>query len=348
MSEPEVMHYRTVEPFELWGRPSPGSPSRWVALVIAACWVVTIGVVVAAPLALASLADERSAPPSWWATIGPAAAVVGFLIAVASWRRVGCALRVAAALPAAQLIAAIAMWAMSASYRGDLPRFDELTPILKQWPIHRTLGVVAIATVGAAWLVTPRGARLPGLVTMALVHLLVLGLWLPLASSPAVEWIGWDSRVEFGPLREVWELHIGHRVTAFLFVPPLALAAVATAIAARRPGWLYRCRIPLAIVLGGWWIIACGSQADGYRYQRVLFGNMLHVLIAACVVAVGSLAVLATAAARRSGRLRRRATNWRRATVSGVNPEVVGLVALAGWFRGLRTTVVRCVVDTAR
>jgi hypothetical protein len=280
-------------------------------------------------------------PVSFWKQNGIAAFVAGWIVAcgVPRWQ-LSRFLRIAVLLPIAHVIAMIGAWRVWESFTAAPTRIDALIDTL---PIYAVVVVGAVVFVIAAWLVTRRGHRYElahGLVVISLVDLLLLGLWLPVAS-----WL-WchdlhDSNVD---VAHPWPM------VAFVLVPPLVAAIAIAATVIRRPHAmpaLRRWGTPLLAVL---FVCAISTRTDDEQDPYYVYSNFVHVLIAVGFLAVMSLAVLGVSTWIRARRSRRMLASDD--AIEGIvtvtdDDHVVACVEITSWLRGPRPIVRSCVLATA-
>jgi hypothetical protein len=188
------------------------------------------------------------------------------------------------------------------------------------------------------------------MVVIALVELLLLGLWLPIASwwwghRAEVGWV-WGDGFGWG-WGEGLTLSLGSpaRLIALALGPPLVLATACAAIAAHRPALVHRTRwlwgAALALLFG----CAVAARLAPSTKGGLVYINLVHFLAASAFVAAVALVAFVASlwwqGRRARGRLARD-----RALVTGViagsaaDPRgVVACLELEGWLRGPRALV---------
>jgi hypothetical protein len=265
-------------------------------------------------------------------------------------------LRLAALLPPILLAGMLAAWV---GWELIVPRIEYLrllVPLVLELPIDTALAAMLAATCLAALAVARCAGRLRldtwmrAVVVIALVDLLLLGLWLPLAS-----W-SWGQRTEVGWTAEVGrELFLGSRprLLALALVPPLVVATAFAALALRRPDLARRARgiwvgaLSLLFVLAV--LFRLGDTDAGY----LVYLNLVHFLAASAFVAAAALVAFVASLWLRARSVRRRLARARPAVIGVIPAEgdgprgVVACLELEGWLAGPRARVDSFEVITA-
>ncbi len=193
------------------------------------------------------------------------------------------------------------------------------------------------------------------MVVVALLELLLLGLWLPIVSwwwAAARAWAGTGRRSSFlAGSRTV--------LVAVALAPPIAIAAAFSALASHRPALVRRTR--------GLWTAALGLLFAGAVMARLVapglaylvYANLVHFLAASAFVAAAALAAFVAALALRARRARQRLAEARAVVrgviaddgdahgAGGINAGVVACLEIEGWLRGPRALVDSFEVATA-
>ena len=347
---------RELELAELW-RPAPGAVAGWVRGVIFSAALAMVGVAAASARALWKAGGHASGLDGFWFRNGLAIAVAGVIAAAFLPRaRVTRFVRLAALLPIVLAAGMLAAWGLWALVDPALPFLWHSAPLVVGVPIYGALLAMASATAVAALAVRRRRAVTwtRAVVVVALLELLLLGLWLPIVSW----W--WGSRPGMGWHRETLELSLGSRavLVAVALAPPIAIAAAFSALASHRPALVRRTR--------GGWTAALGLLFAGAVMARLVapglaylvYANLVHFLAASAFVAAAALAAFVAALALRVRRARRRLADDR-AVVRGVIADdrdhdagedprgVVACLEIEGWLRGPRALVDSFEVATA-
>jgi hypothetical protein len=347
-------------------RPPAGSVASWVKTVIGCAALAAIVVtlvagraiwnMVALELELLFLSWERvsASRGEWfWFQNGPALASAAMIAAVLVLSPRGArAVRLATLFPILLLAGMLAAWAGWAVIAPHLTSLRKVAPLLVDLPIGAVLAATAAATCLAALAVCLRGGtrggtRGPGawmrtVVVVALVDLLLLGLWLPLASW----WWGRDGGLGWDPGAGN-ELGLGSlpRLLALALAPPLLGAAAFAALVQRRPALALRTRrlwTTALVMLFGAAVLARLTDSDrGY----LVYLNLVHFLLASAFVAAAALVAFVASLGLR-GRSARRRLARERAPVIGVIAEerddsstLVACLQLEGWLAGPRALV---------
>jgi hypothetical protein len=341
---PEI---RTLDPLELWGRPAAGalaSSLRWA--VVAACAIsIAIAAIVARALWRSEVvigADE------FWFCNGHAIALAVVLAACfVPPSRSSRFLRLVVLLPIAQLIVMLVAWGCFTYVAPALVVLESTTPMLDALPISAIVVVFGLASFGVARLVARRrrGETVHALVMMTLVHLLVLGLWLPIAtrlcvgsSGATVSVIGDNVWTRDGLL--VWmgrDLQCTPALIAFVLAPAFVMAAGFTALAIRCPEALRRRNGRVIGTVICVVVVGARMRFDSPDAALIVYDNFTHVLFALALLAIGALGALGV-----TTWVRRRPHASDR-TCSGVVIDedeptgVVGCVEITSWLRGPRS-----------
>lgn len=330
-------------------RPRAGSLSFGVQFLLGVAVVVTIIIALAVPNVLIDLEGLRA--PSG-VTLALGAFVVAVLIGAALARSaVSIAARIAVALPIAHLVMMVAMAVVWVVLGPRLAVAHSLVPLVDAVPLGAVFGAVGALTLGAALVIARRRRRevLQIAVTISLVQLLVLGAWLPLASSYGAAAFGF----EYDWLRpEVLRasLEAPGELVAFSLVPPLALAILYAAIATRRTRWLPSLRAAAAVFLGVIFLVACSSRTNASATALTMYLNFLPWLLAVAAVAVAMIALSCCGSLLAATRLRRATAPDRRqftGTLAGPKADVIAAVVVRSWLRGPELVVEGFEVATA-
>jgi len=298
-----------------------------VHVSVVAASVVTLALAAIAPRALWNTSWHGGIDhlEGWFCYSIVAALAMCIVGAYAPPFRVTRALRVALALPIAHLIGIVAAWAM---WSAIAPRLDTyvISPLVTRRALVELVAVVGAACASAGWTIARRrrGERTQVALVAALAHLLLLGLWLPIAAGVLANHVEWTTRGI--------ELVAPAKVVAIALVPPLACAIAYAAIATRAPAVAARLRpacfalLAIAFVIGV--IVRFGPSASA----SVLYGSFVPALLAAIVVAVVALVATAIAAWPR----RRRTRDALVGVIASDDASVGGFI-VTSWLRGPST-----------
>lgn len=332
---------RELDRVEL-ARPAPGAVAPWVRVVVGAAAVTAIAV--AAVIPRAAWQTDPSAIPSngfWfqnglWLALAAAAAAV-FLPPSRSSRFI----RLATLLPLLLLAALAVSWALWEQIAPGMPYLRHYGALLLEVPICGMLPALAGVIALAALALRPRRLEvwIRTIVVIALLHLLLLGLWLPLASS----W--WGSRELVRELTTGFVLGSHASLFAFALAPPLVLAIAFAGLSLHQPELARRLRamgpaallvmLPIAVVA------RLGADFNG----QIVYLNLVLLLAASGFVAAVALVGLVVALWLRGRAARRRLARERTAvigTIPGAPDDPRGVIAcleLEGWLSGLRPLV---------
>ncbi len=339
---------REVERADLQ-RPAPGSVAGWVRAVVG-CTVI-VAVALAAVSANAAWRADGLATrlDGFWFRNGLAIAIAGAIAAVFLPRaRSSRFVRLAALLPAILLAGMIVAWGLWSVIAPRMPYVGRNLPLLRELPIGAAVAVMAAAACLAAAIAGPRRADawIRTLVVVALVDLLLLGLWLPIASA----W--WGSRDD---VWHTWRFQLGSssELVALALGPPLVVATAFAALALHRPVVARGAARLGKLVLWPVFPAAIMARLGASEDARLVYLNLVPFLAAGAFVAAAALVALVASLWLRAGRARRRLAR-ERAPVVGVIPDdeddprgLVACLELEGWLSGPRPLVDAFEVETA-
>jgi hypothetical protein len=234
-------------------------------------------------------------------------------------------LRLVLLLPYAHALLAVAVWAQWLHHAHVPPT----------WPFPIAIVAASGGCLLAGHLIAGRRRRRQRArvaVTIAIVNLLALRMWLPLAVRCAVPDVTFAM-----PSASGW-------LIACVVAPPLVVALAIAALAHQR--WFVAAqRTPLAVLLALLVVCALEARADLCRSAVLAYGSLTPVLLVATVVAIAMLAALAASTWRAAARARRGLAG----VVRSVDDDPrIGWVAIASWLRGPQPELAPCVVSTAR
>jgi hypothetical protein len=316
----------------------------WVRCAVACAAVLTMIVAVAGPQALLDAANLESEYDVGWFRSG-IAVVLGLWIAMClfGYGRLSGWLRLAVLLPVAHLVALAIAWADWAAYSDRLPPELQENPMMAALPMSwAVLGLAATCALGGRAIAWRRGRDWVQVATMiALLQLVLLGLWLPIITNIWVDgqrtWYGVQQVLHSRPL------------LAVVLVPPAALALAIAAVAQRDRSFLVRRGGALAIAAGMLIAIAIALRARSTYCASRLYAELAYVPLAAALTALGALGALAGALAWRARRARRALARDARRQSGELRSEHtagVGYVAITSWLRGPDLGVAPCSVAT--
>lgn len=330
-------------------RPQAGSLSSVVQFVLAAAVVVTIVIALAVPKLLLDLEGLR-APVG--VTLALGAFVVAVMIAAALARSsVSIGARIAVALPIAHLVMMVAMAVVWVVLGPRLAVAHSLVPLVDAVPLGAIVGAALAITLGAAVLIARprRREALQVAVTIALVQLLLLGAWLPIASAYGAKTFGFTHNwikpeVMFASVENPGGL------VAFALVPPLGLAILYAAIATRRARWMHGIHVTGGTVLGIAFLMAFTARSNASSTALTIYLNFLPWLLAAAGVAVAMIVLSCGGSLLAAVRLRRATAPDRRqftGTIAGTKADVIAAVVVRSWLRAPELVVEGFEVTTA-
>jgi hypothetical protein len=340
-----VNDVRELDVLDHWWR--PGALPRWVTWTLALATLTTILVAHLGARHLADYLDPSAAHSGFWMREGPAIGVA-LALALCWWPRwrLSRAVRVAVLLPAVQLASigvAMVIWRM---YSARLPDAALASPLVRALPFSLFAVCSGVFVLGASRAIADgrRGEWLHAAATLAVVQLLLVGLWLPVVATAwcandTPSWYSWDdvARAIASPSLITWVL-----------APPTVIATVFTTFAIRRYELIRAWRGAILIATLVLLVTATAVRMNISLHDSLLYANFVHIVLALAVVAGAALIALAIS-------LWTRARRHRRALlvdpVTGViaRDGVDGPVAclqIAGWLRGPRVITRGFTVNT--
>jgi hypothetical protein len=332
-----------VDPTMDLARPRAGSVDRWVRTVVVLAIAATLAVIISFPRVLWMRDHSADVSRFWFQNT----LAIGFVTAVVlAWlpsARGSRYVRFAVLLPVLQVALMLGTWIAWQLLKDGMPMAVDSTPLLEKLPLRVVLPWLAVAMVAGGTLVARRRRRrewLHATVMLSLVNLLLLGLWLPVASN---EWNGegWNawSQVDAAMERPA-------SMIAFVVVPPFVGALVFTATALRWPQIWRRNNMVVIALLAIGLLLGVACRQDVTEIGAFVYINFVHVITSAALVTVAALLALGLTTwignARATRTLERGALVG---TISSTHP--VASLELTSWLRGLRATCDSFTVTTA-
>lgn len=312
----------------------PGELPTWVTWTLVTASVLTVVLATMGMEQLSEYGDWKHEYSRPWSGDGFGFAVAAVLGACAAppWR-LSRSLRFAVLLPLVQvatMLAGIAIWQ---SAMARLPTTHEVTPYLRMLSPALVVAVALGATFafGALIAIGRRGQWLQATATLALVQLLLFGLWLPIAVC-AFSGDAWDGYTMENAMRH---LTASPRFAAIVIVPPLVASIVFTAIAIRRYALVHAWRVGLLSAAITILLVAACPRMHVSYFNSIIYANFLHVLLALALVAAAALSVLAVSLWLRAARGHRMlARDTLTGTIVDDQGGAVARLHIVGWLRG--------------
>jgi hypothetical protein len=215
-----------------------------------------------------------------------------------------------------------------------MPLLGERTPMTRALPVLPMTLLVAGATITiGALIVNRKRDRVHAIVMIALANLLLLGLWLPIATRL---WAGTGRATSWDAAIQALESLRPRRVDAR---PAVLVAAVFAAINVNRPALAHRLRTLIAIGLFALFTISMAIRTSSYHGGFLLYDNFLHLLLGVAMIAVVSTCTLSVvtwlASLRASRRLAHEKTT-RPGVIVDEDGPVVACLQITSWLRGPR------------
>jgi hypothetical protein len=322
-------------------RPRAGEVDVWVRLVVVAALLCTLAVLVSAP----RVVWQRDADTIGIDQFTFQNALVAFaltMLALASLPPGPRLVRIAVVLPVIQVLAMLGAWIAWTLLKHRMPSATDATPLFEKLPIRVVLPWLALAIGGGGWLVARKRRRetLHAVVMISLVNLLLLGLWLPLASNVwnGHGWRAWE-QIEHA-------LDTPNGMIVFVLVPPFIGALAFTATALRWPQvWRRNSAAVVALLLLAL-IIGIAMRREVTEIGAFIYLNFVHVVAASALVAVTAIATLGIATW--VGNARARGLLEQPGVLVGtiVSKHPIAMLELTSWLRGPRQACAAFVVET--
>jgi hypothetical protein len=341
---------RPLDDIELWSRPDRGHLPRWVRGVIAFACVITVGVIAASAHVLWRMDGHKHVPYSvhgvtwkvaeWlWQYLPPLIFLAILVIAFLPRSTLSRFVRMAIVLPLVHVLALLVAWQVIP--RLQLPTLGERTPLTREFPPLPMALLVAGAIITAGTLVTRRAReRIHAIVMLALVNLLLLGLWVPIvsrlmAAHDRSTWAdavlsSWSSATSW--MESPWFFPI-------LLLPPFTVAVAFTAIAINRPARARRLRVPVAVLAIALFGAAVSTRLTSYSGAFLIYDNVVHILLGTvlcALLATSALAVHTWLATRRAARRLANEREVRAGLIDDDDDPIVACLEISSWLRGPR------------
>jgi hypothetical protein len=324
-------------------RPREGRVDIWVRVVVVAAIASTLVVLLSAPRVVWERDRETIGIDRFTFENALAAGVMTLLALVLLPPGRGSRfVRLAVALPVIQIVVMLAAFVAWTVLAHRMPSAQDATPLLEKLPVRVVLPWLALATGAGGWLAARkrRRERLHAVVMLALVNLLLLGLWLPMASNV---WNGHGSRA--------WEqiahaLDTPNGMIVFVLVPPFVGALAFTATALRWPQvWRRHSAGVIALLLLALFI-GVAMRREVSELGAFIYLNFVHVIAASALVAVASITVLGISTW--VGNARARALLEQPGVLVGtiLSRHPIAILELTSWLRGPRPACTAFVVET--
>ncbi|MBA3498982.1 MAG: hypothetical protein M4D80_01050 [Myxococcota bacterium] len=330
-----------VDPTMDLARPRAGSVDVWVRTVVVLAIAATLAVIISFPRVVWMRDHSANLPQFWFQNTLAIGFVTALVLAWLPAPRCSRFVRFAVLLPVLQVALMLGTWITWQLLKVRMPMAVDMTPLFEKLPVRVVLPWLAVTMIAGGTLVARRRREwLHATVMMSLVNLLLLGLWLPIASSgwSSESWNAW-SRIDAVIERPA-------SMVAFVVVPPFVGALVFTATALRWPQLWRRNNMIVVTLLVIGLVLGIACRLDVTEIGAFVYINFVHVLTSAALVAVAALLALGLSTwignARATRRLERGALVG---TISSTHP--VAALELTSWLRGLRATCDAFTVTTA-
>jgi hypothetical protein len=316
------------ESLEQWWR--AGTLPGWVCAVVAAACVVTVTVAAAGARVVWEQVGRYVGVNRFHGgndlAIGLALAIV---VCVAAPGAVSRWVRMAVLLPVLQLLGMAVAWAYWLYLTAGDRAVWNATRLVENLPLSYVVAELTLLCSAAGFVIARRRMRewLHVATMIALVDLLLFGLWLPIV-APLV-----SAR---------WSIPV-------VLLPPL-VAAMLIAWRAHRDRWLFARRgTVFAAAVGVLFCVAAFARLEPSETALRNYTSFTHVLLATAAVAIAMLVALATTLHVRTRRARQAiARDALRLAGTIVTDDIVGRIEITSWLRGPELVVGPCSVTTAR
>jgi hypothetical protein len=283
------------EMLEQWWR--VGRLPAWVTSVLALATAVTVLVVFLGEKDFVHyLGAKRFARWGGWQH-GLSAGIAVMLAAcwLPPWK-LARSLRVALLFPVLYLVAIVAAWGLWCAMRQRWPELLAGDQVASRFPLAAVVVIAGSATFAVARLIVRRRRAewLHATVMLALAHLLVAALWLPIVTHLWCEIWG----VGETPRTLDWLLSPG--LLALALAPPFAVATRFTTLAFRRPPSQRVDGSSIVVGVAAALLVAMFCRTSAGEWSTLAYTNFVHVILALAIIAAGALAALALGVRRRT------------------------------------------------
>jgi hypothetical protein len=337
------MELRDEQVLEAWGGPA-GTLRIGIRLALLIASLVTIAMPFAGAYVLWGQGGDETGIPKWLFEGGLGViAILGIALAVVPRFALSRWMRLAVLLPLVHLSLVAVAWPVWLVIAAKIDSVDRWYYLAHTIPLSAMIVGEVVVVAGAACAVTWRRRDVAwshAFVMIALVDLLLLGLWLPVISW-AVCRGSWA--IEHDPS---YAMAPAIALTAKVIIPPL-VAAIGYAWVATsrrdelRPDWMQHYRSELFGALAMFLCVAIGLRIDAPPAARVVYANFIHVMIGALLVASTATGVVGVARWRRERELRRLSSDASAliGTIVSDRDPVVACYEIAGWLVPPRSVV---------
>ncbi|MFT3692429.1 MAG: hypothetical protein QM831_04760 [Kofleriaceae bacterium] len=323
-------------------RAQPGSLKPWVRIVLVLACLATVVLPFAGERTLYLQGGEATHIPKWLFENGLAlAGVVG--IAAIAWPSFYLSryLRVALLLPLVHVMIVAIAWPVWLNLIAPNLQFIQRWYTLSiKIPLSWFVIAEVVLAGAAALILTFKRRDTPAshaFVMIALVDLLLIGLWLPLVAWALCH----GTRLE--EIDPSYVLEHPRRLLVFVTVPPFVTAVAYTAFTIQFPDLARRWSIQFAGAVATLFVFAFVLRADAPPAARVVYANCIHVMLAAQIVAALAPVMFVVAMWRNARRIRKelgaKATSLTGVVNAPDRERVVACYEIAGWLRPPRPVV---------
>jgi hypothetical protein len=330
-------------------RHAAGTLKPWVRIVLVLASIATVLLPFAGSRVLWYQDGDKSGVPCWLFENGLAiVALAGLVIAAYPRFALSRYVRLAVLLPIVHLVLVALAWPAWLAISGRLTTVREYYYLARAIPLSAIIaGEVAIVGTAAWWITRARRDTTAShaFVMIALVDLLLLGLWLPLVAWATTRGT-W--RIENDP-----SFTLAHpaRLAAYIIAPPLAAAIAYSSITIGRSEIAKDYRSQYLGVIATLFVAAFLVRFDSVPSACVVYANFTHVLLGAMTVAATGPLVIGIAMWWRGRSLHHRLARDAgaiRGIVVRDDPDepVIAVYEVATWLRPPRARVRSFVVAT--
>ena len=344
---------RELDVLELWRRP-PGTVDRWVRWVIGCACVVTVALAAVGPRVLwvqswndhGDRAAHQGLDRGWFCYSLAILALVWVVATTLPRWRLSRFVRVAVLLPIAHLILIGIAWRAWVQLAPRMPSITRWRAFVSDLPLGAIAALLAAVMIAIAWWIA-RGRRewSHAFVMLALVDLLLVGLWAPIACWYRCRETTANWGLDPAALEHPWML------VMIVILPPLVAAGAYTLLAIRRPELARRHRSTTIGFVIALLAVALFVRTDASPAACVVYANLIPILLATMLVTGGAVVGLGVATWWRARSARRELAGAR--AIEGVivdddpDDRIVACLEIASWLRGPRTHIRPFVVRTA-
>ncbi len=336
-----------VGELELWNRPAPGDVAPWVRMVVflaSVCGVLVVGAAAWTLWQIGHASGDLRGHKGTFIALPTFLMSITVVVLFLPDGTVSRFVRMAVALPLVHLVALVVALFFVPSL--DVSSLGDRTPMMESMPVGLWFGIGLVLFAGLGRAIGGRRDQgwAHAFVMLALVYVLLFGLWLPIAATfpVLVDGRGYHMHATRALLETSPE-----PVGWLCLAPPLVVAALFTLLAVRAPKLARALRWPIALALLALFVVSVAARATANHGAFLVHDNFVHLLLAAvtlAIVATNALAITTWFAGRRA---LRGLVKSREGAITDEESEVVAYLQITSWLRGPRLWMRSFVANTS-